>query len=184
MKIKQFSLDTTTTGAVTPWHFLDWRQNPFAVSFSIDQSGTAAHVVEYGYSNLVAKDAVATNSTTTTTITLPNHGLITGDSVIISRAWWANGTNADTEATTRNGTFAATRVDANSFTITGTTNDGTAFKYPLQVMIVKTMVHDSYSSPATANSDGNLAFSVQACRVRVTTGGAGWLTFNVSQGSN
>ena len=84
MKIKQFALNTASTGAVTPWHFLDWRQNPFAVSFSIDQTGTAAHVVEYGYSDLVRKQCNASNSTTTTTFVLANHGLITGDSVVVS----------------------------------------------------------------------------------------------------
>jgi hypothetical protein len=175
MKIKQFYLDTASTGNATPWHFLDWRQNPFAVSFQIDQSGTAAHVVEYGYSDLIPKRVALSRTTTTATLTYKNHGLIAGDSLVVS------GAGAPFDGTYQ----VASRASADAVTYT-VANSGATAATPetAKAIFVKTMVHDSYGTPATANSDGNLAFSVQACRVRVTTGGAGNLTFHVSQGSN
>ena len=176
MKIKQFYLDTTTTGNVTPWHILDWRQNPFAVSFQVDQAlGTAAYVVEYGYSDLTAKKVNLTRSTTTATLSYPLHGLMAGDSVVVSGA----GAPFD-------GTFqVASRVDANNVTYTvPDSGASSAGSDTAKAVFIKTMVHDTYATPATVSTDGNLAFSVQACRVRVTTGGAGNLTFHVSQGSN
>lgn len=176
MKIKQFYVDTTNTGTVSPWHFLDWRQNPFAVSFQIDQgSGTGAHVVEYGYCDMVPKRVALSRTTTTATLTYKNHGLKADDSIIVT------GAGAPFDGTYQ----VASRVSADAITYT-VANSGatTATPETAKAMFIKTMVHDSYGTPATASSDGNLAFSVQAVRVRVTTGGAGNLTFAVSQGSN
>lgn len=183
MKIKQFFKSGAATG-YTPWYFLDWRQNPFAVSFQVDYVGTTlAYTIEYGYSDLVPEPVIITNSTTTATVTFPNHGLATGDSVIISGAEYADGT--DQTADTLNGTFQVTRTGANTFTYTHTTNDGTVCKNPARAVFIKVMTHDSYGTPVTAASDGNLAFSVQATRLKITTAEAATsLTFHVSQGSN
>jgi hypothetical protein len=183
MKIKSFFVDGAATG-YSPWHFLDWRQNPFAVSFQVDYVGsTLAYTVEYGYSDLQPKPVYIANSTTTATVTYPNHGLSTGDSVIISGAEYLNGTA--TTATTLNGTFQVTRTGANTFTYTHTTNDGTLCRNPARAIFIKVLTHDTYGTPSTAATDGNLAFSVQATRVKVTTAEAATsLTYHVSQGSN
>ena len=182
MKVKQFLLDTTTTGNATPWHMLDWRQNPFAVSFHFEiASGTPTYSVQYGYCDLIPKKVNITNSTTTATVVWKNHGLKDGDSVVISGAEYADGT--DQTATTLNGTFAITRVDANSFTYAHTTNDGTVIKNQATAMFIRPMVHDSVATKTTSE-DGNLAYSVPYIRSIVTTGSAGQGIFTVTQGSN
>jgi hypothetical protein len=184
MKIKSYFLSGAATG-YSPWHFLDWRQNPFAVSFLVDYQGggTLAYTVEYGYSDLAPKPVHITNSTTTATVTYPNHGLVTGDSVIISGAEYADGT--DQTATTLNGTYQVTRTGANTFTYVHTTNDGTKCVNPARAIFIRVMTHDTYGTSAIASTDGNLAFSVQATRIKVTTlEAATSLVFHVSQGSN
>lgn len=175
MKIKSFYKSGAATG-YTPWHFLDWRQNPFAVSFQVDHKGTTlAYTVEYGYSDLIVKQPTITRSTTTATLTYPNHGLNTGDSVIVS------GCGAPLD-----GTFQVTYSSANAVTYT-VANSGATVVSPefARALFVRVMTHDSYSPAVTASSDGNLAFSVQATRVKITVAEAStYLNFHVSQGSN
>ena len=175
MKIKSFYLSGAATG-YTPWHFLDWRQNPFAVSFQVDHKGTTlAYTVEYGYSDLIVKRPHITRSTTTATLTYPNHGLNTGDSVIITGC----GSPLD-------GTYQVTYSSASAVTYT-VANSGATIVSPefARAIFVRVMTHDTYGTPATTSTDGNLAFSVQATRVKVTTAEAAtYLNFHVSQGSN
>lgn len=191
MKIKSYNLATTTTGFVTPWHFLDWRQNPFAVSFQVDQNvGTAAYIVEYGYSDLIPKRVNLSQTTTVGTVTFPNHNMaaagssIGPDSIILSDCWIQSAT-ALTECPQLQGAFqVATVTSKDIFTFTVGDSASRTLAYDPKAIFIKTMAHDTYSTAATVSTDGNLAFSVQAVRVRITTGGAGNLRFNVSQGSN
>lgn len=181
MKIKQFVLDTGTQFNTTPWCALDWRQNPFSVSFQVDIAGsTGTYTVQYGYSDLIPKKVTISNSTTTATVTYPNHGLKTGDSVIISGARWADYSTA----TNLNGTYQVTRVDANTFTYVHTTDANTATAPDASTAIfIKVMDHDSVAAKTTSE-DGNLAFGVQFVRCWCTVAGAGKYLFTVTQGSN
>jgi hypothetical protein len=183
MKIKQFFVSGAAAG-YSPWHVLDWRANPFSVSFQVDYIGTTMdYTIEYGYSDLVPKKVDISNSTVTATVTYKNHGLSTGDSVIISGAVYGDGT-AKT-ATTLNGTFTITRTSADAFTYAHTTNDGTIIENPATAIFMRVMTHDSYGTALKVSSDGNLAFSVQAVRLKVVTGEAATsCVFTVSQGSN
>lgn len=174
MRLKQYYVDTTTTGTVSPWHMLDWRQNPFSVSFQVDAVGGAAFIIELGYSDLVSKKVTVTRSTTTATLTYANHGLTTGDSVIVYNC----GAPLD-------GTFTVTRSSSNVVTYT-VANSGATAVYPdlARAIFIKPMTHSSFSSPATASIDCQAGAPVQFVRLKVTTGAAGNATLLISQGSN
>lgn len=171
MRVKQYRFNAAATG-FTPWHALDWRQNPFSVSFLVDiGAGSGTYTVEYGYCDMIPRQFNITQSLTVATVKWANHGLDTGDSIIVS------GTG-----TTLDGTYTiASVVDANNITYTAT--DSATRDVMGTVLGVRVMPHDSVAA-ATASADGNLAFGVQFVRMRVTVAGSGYFTFIVTQGSN
>lgn len=192
MKIKKYVVNTAATGTVSPWHFLDWRQNPFAVSFQVDVNvgSTATYVVEYGYCDMVPKRIQLAQATTVGTVTYPDHGMAAAgtkvgpDSIILSDCW-VQSTTALTRVPTLEGTFPVASVtNKDVFTFTVSDSATRVLAHPPRAMFVKAMEHDSYNTPSAVSTDGNLAFSVQAVRVRIASGSAGALTFTVSQGSN
>jgi hypothetical protein len=172
MRPKMFSINTAATGQ-TPWHFLDYRANPFSVSVMCDTNGgTGSYVVEHGFSDMIRRNIVINRSTTTATIDIADHKLGPSDNIIISGS-----------GTTFDGTWlVASVVNANQITVT-VPNSGdtyaTGFAIPVHVF-----PHSVLGSAQTTAKDGNYAFPVQCVRMRITVTGAGSYTFLVNQGSN
>lgn len=172
MRPKTYVLDTDATG-VTPWHMLDFKQNPFAVAFQVNIAGnTGTYTVEHAFCDLTKRGASISRSTTTATMTLLSHGAAVGDSVIIE--------NADAPLA---GTYAvASIIDVDTLTYT-VANTGSSLAATARVLVLKVMPHTSVAAQTTSK-DGNYAFPVQYVRARCTVAGGGNYYFTVNQGSN
>lgn len=163
------TVSSATRGA---WIPLNTYISPFNVGIGCVCSSNinATYSVEYSHDNSldwVACSIVA--AATTATLTLVNHGLTTSDSIIVSGTGNAN----------VDGTFQVAGVtDQNvvTYTITSTTASFTSAK----VGVMRVFVHSTLAAK-TANADGNIAYPVQAVRLRLTSWVAGYVTMLVNQ---
>jgi hypothetical protein len=171
MRPKTYVLDTDATGQ-TPWHMCDFRANPFSVAFQVDIAGnTGTYTVEHGFCNMVLEDCNISRSTTTATVTLANHGLAVGDSIVVSNG----GAPLD-------GTYAVASVtNVNVFTYT-VANSGATTANGARILRIRVMPHSSIAAQTTSK-DGNYAYPVQFVRARCTVAGAGNYYFTVNQGN-
>jgi hypothetical protein len=171
MRPKTFILNTAVQYTATPWHRMDDRQSPFNVGFFVDVQGTGTYTVEHGFANFNdVKLPKITRSTTTATVTLPNHGLQVGDSLVV----WGCGAPLD-------GTFPVASVtDANVVTYT-VANSGVAAGADPHCVPIRVFQHSSVASKTTSQ-DGNYAFPVNCVRCTCTVAGTGKYAFHVNQG--
>jgi hypothetical protein len=172
MRPKSYTLSTAATGA-TPWHTCDYRANPFSVAFQVDIAGnTGTYTVEHGFCDMVVAQGKISRTTTTATVTLKDHGLAVGDSVVVTNG----GAPLD-------GTYAVASVtDVNTFTYT-VANSGATAAPSANILRIRVMPHSSIAAQTTSK-DGNYAYPVQMVRARCTVSGAGSYVFHVNQGSN
>lgn len=172
MRPHMFSINTAATGQ-TPWHFLDYRANPFSVSVRCDTNGgTGSYVVEHGFSDMVRRNIVINRTSTTATVEIQDHKLGAGDNLIITGC-----------GTTFDGTWAIASVpNANQVTFT-VPDSGAAYATGFAIG-VHVFPHSVLGTAQTTAKDGNYAFPVQCVRMRITVSGAGSYTFLVNQGSN
>lgn len=163
------TVSSATRGA---WIPLNTYISPFNVGIGCVCSSNinATYAVEYSHDNPL--DPVACHisaSTTTATLTLTNHGLTTSDSIIVVGTGNAN----------VDGTFQVAGVtDQNviTYTITSTAAVFTSGK----VAVMRVFTHSTLTAK-TANADGNIAYPVQAVRLRITSHTAGYVTMLVNQ---
>lgn len=174
MRPKTYRLSTGATG-VTPWHMLDYRANPFSVAFQVDIAGnTGTYTVEHGFCDMQKYGASIARSTTTATVTMANHGLAVGDSIVVENCADLGGGA---------GTYAVAAVtNVNVFTYT-VADSGSALESNARITKIRVMPHASIAAQTTSK-DGNYAYPVQFIRCRCTVSGAGSYYFTVNQGSN
>jgi hypothetical protein len=172
MRPKTYTVSTAAVGQ-TPWHMCDYMANPFSVAFQVDIAGnTGTYTVEHGFCNMEKREAKISRSTTTATVTMLNHGLAVGDSVVVENG----GAPFD-------GTYAVASVtDTSTFTYT-VANSGAAAATDVRILSIRVMPHSSIAAQTTSK-DGNYAFPVQFVRCRITVAGAGVYIFHVNQGRN
>lgn len=172
MRPKTFILNTASTGS-TPWHRVDDKQSPFNLAFAVDVQGTGTYTVQHGFCNFNdRKSPKITRSTTTATLTLPNHGLQVGDSLVVGGA----GAPLD-------GTYdIASVVDANNVTYTVANSGNTANNDGAWCTPIRVYPHSSVAAQTTSK-DGNYAFPVNVIRCTCTVSGTGQYAFHVNQGS-
>lgn len=169
MRQRTFKLNTAAVGA-TPWYMLDIKANPFSVSFQVDIAGnTGTYTVQHGFSDMEKRGASISRTTTTATVTLKDHGLAVGDSVVVENA----GAPLD-------GTYdvaSVTNVDVFTYTVV---NSGATSAPTARLISIRTMPHSSIAAQTTSK-DGNYAFPVQFIRCQCTVSGAGNYQFTVTQ---
>lgn len=157
----------------SPWIPVNSKQNPTGISLgcTISSGASLTYQVQHTFDSPFNQVTAAwSRSTTTATVTIPDHGLVVGDSVIVEGA----GSPFD-------GTYAvASIVDANNFTYT-VTDTGDASSRSGRIVLLRTFVHSSITGK-TVNSDGNYAFPIAATRLVVTAYTSGNVTLTVRQG--
>jgi hypothetical protein len=164
---------TVSSATRSAWIPLNTYISPFNVGIGCVCSSNinATYSVEYSHDNPL--DAVAcsiTRSTTTATLTLPNHGLTTSDSIIVVSSGDSN----------LDGTYQVASVP-NQNTVTYTVADtGVTASISAKVAVMRVFTHSTLASK-TANADGNIAYPVQAVRLRITAYTAGYVTMLVTQ---
>lgn len=144
------------------------------VVFSSNKNLTVT--VDYATDPLVPQPCKVTRVTTTATLTLVNHGLSIGDSIVVSQA----GAPFD-------GTYAvATVTDQNVITYTvtdsGSTGAGGNLVGNPQVIPLRVQAHPVLSG-ITANADSNFSVPPTVCRLRCSSYTAGYADLNVVPGS-
>lgn len=164
----------------SPWLPVSYYENPFSVSLfaslSADNSGIT-YKVQHTPDNPqdLRQPQSITRTTTTATVTDPNHGLKTGDCLM---TFGTGDPNLDT--TIGLGTDV-TVVDVNTYTYV-VANTGAAAARIGTTRIVTLKVYDhAQMTGLVANADGNYAFPVQAVRVRNTAWTAGTTSLKVIQ---
>ena len=173
MRPKSYTLSTAATGA-TPWHMCDYRANPFSVLIAVDIAGnTGTYTVENGISDMVKRVASISRTTTTATVTLVNHGLAAGDSVVVENA----GAPLD-------GTYAVASITSTSVFTYTVVNSGATSAADARILLIKVYPHSGALAAATTSQVGNFAYPTQFVRCRCTVTGAGSYSFHVNQGSN
>lgn len=174
------------------WVPLNFHQKNFQVSLvgTMDNgaaAGTGTWEVQHTFDdpnlNPPKVPTSLTRAAAVATVVLPNHGLRTGDSVIVYSS--GDPVNLDTQLSTDTPPQQlgadVTVVDANTFTY-AVPNAGATVGIPGTRVITLRVMNHAQMNALTAATDGNYAFPVRACRARVTTAGAGNLRLVVTQG--
>ncbi|HSV90913.1 MAG TPA: hypothetical protein VLH80_07420 [Nitrospiraceae bacterium] len=180
----------TVTGAPgdSAWVPVSYYQNPFSVSLeyspSTDAAGPPAGSVQHTFDDpqVPHQPQSITRSGTTATVVDPGHGLLTGDCVMV----FASG---DPNLNTPIGIGAdITVVDANTYTYTVANTGLTAALPTAQVITLRVINHAQLSStgttpPGASRLDGNYAFPIRACRLKMSALSAGSASLTVTQGA-
>lgn len=168
---------SVTVGAagVSSWIPLDTNRLPFNVGFgcTILTDTTLTYSVQYTFDNLANRQPCSiSRSTTTATVTLANHGLSVGDSVLIENSG----------STVLDGTYAVASVTNSSvFTYTVANSGATASALGTTAIIMRVFDHPDIDDETTA-TNGNIAFPCTAMRLIVTSYTDGAVTLTVAQG--
>lgn len=141
----------------------------------IDDGSTLTWEVQHTLSGLDSsreRQVTISRSTTTATVTDPNHGLDVGDSVIVEGSGTSNldGTRE-----------VVSIVDANSYTYTVANTGPTASAVGTRAKNLKVFIHSTLTGQA-GNADGNYAFPPTAVRFYVTAYTSGALNAQIVQG--
>lgn len=161
-----------SAAGVAPWIPLNRYSSTIAIAlgviFSTNKNLTAE--VQYVTDPLVSQPCSISRSTTTATLTLTNHGLAVGDSVVVT-GW----------DTLLDGVYAVggvTNENVITFTVAdvGATGSAGARVIPLRVQVHPTL------TALTADAVGNFAYPPTACRLAVTSYTAGYVDLDVVSG--
>lgn len=161
--------EISATGS-TDWTFLDWKAKEFNVSVAVKfATGTVlTYKVEHTFNDPhLRQPATISQATTVATVTLNDHGLVIGDSIIIS--------NDNVGNTNLSGTRAVlTTPDANTFTyLAGNSATVAAFETPIVVL----NVFNHVTLAGTASDDGNYVNPIRATRLTVSSHTSGTARF-------
>ena len=169
----------STTGGSSRWITVDSMQPPFSVGLGVSVaygSTSPVYVVQHTFDPTddgTRQVSIACTASTTVTVTDTAHGLSTGDSVTITGA--TNGIN---------GTFDVTVTNANTYTYTTTTStyNGVANCSSNRVYPHATINTTTTASGTITRIDGNYAFPIYACRIKLASG-SGTVSLTVMQGT-
>lgn len=164
---------TVSSATSSLWIPLNILATPFNVAIGCVCSSNKnfTYAVEYSHDspNLPVPCSIS-RSTTTATLTLVNHGLTTSDAIIVSGSGDSN----------LDGNYAVASVpNQNSITYT-VVDTGATTSISAKVAPMRVFTHSTITAK-TANSDGNIAFPVQAVRLTVNPWTAGYVTMIVTQ---
>jgi len=195
-----FQQVSLTAIGISPWVPLDYRQRPFNVGIQVQVASTVTAVgftVEVstsrwsktpaglGGGDNVIPTSITRVTTVATVVTPFNHGLNVNDTIIVFDSDPTSSPNADSGATTLDGTFlVASVVSATSFTYTvvdsGTGAAGNFVSYiPIFHQAASTALTGATASLFAALADQ----PATAVRLNVTAyTGTGPVTMNVIQG--
>jgi hypothetical protein len=129
--------------------------------------------VEYSSDQLVPQDCKITRSTTTATLTLTNHGLSVGDSIVVSQA----GAPLD-------GTYAVASVTNQNVITYTVANSGVTTTQGKNAQVIPLRISDHpVLSALTANADSNFTVPPSVVRLTCTAFTAGYADLNIRSGS-
>lgn len=169
MRQKTFNL---AEAGSTVWLPLDTKLTNFqaALGVSLSNGATLTYTVQHTLSDLGNnQDCTISQSTTVATVTLNDHGLVVGDSVVVDKI--INNTNLS-------GTRAvASVIDANQFTYTAD-NSATVAATDTKLVALNVFPHATLVNN-TASADGNYLFPVSATRLTITAYTDGSARFEV-----
>ena len=162
-----------SAAGVSAWIPVNRAQRAFGIGFgcSISNGAALTYKVQHTISDLqAARTVTISRSTTTATVTDTAHGLVVGDSVVVTGS----------ASSALDGTFAvASIIDADNYTYT-CANSG-----PAAAVAQLTRLHVFDHATVTgksASSDGNYAYNVTAIRLNVTAYTSGSVLMEVNQG--
>ena len=138
------------------------------VAFSSNKNLTAA--VEYALDPLEGQPCNISRSTTTATLTLTNHGLSVGDSIIVSDA-----------PAPLAGTYAVASVTNQNVITYTVTNSGATAAFGAKVIPLRIQVHPVLTG-LTADADSNFSVPPTVARLTVSSYVAGYVDLNVVSG--
>lgn len=171
MRIQYVTIGSATSSA---WQPIDYKQKAFAVGLAgiISSGASLTWKVQHTFDDLGRlQPFTASRTTTTATVTLPDHGLTAGDSIQVQYA----GAPFD-------GYYAVASVsDQNTFTYT-VANSGAAASLPTAQLVAMRVFDNSVLVSQTGRKDANYAFPVTACRLVCTAYTSGKVTLIVTQG--
>jgi len=167
---------TTITSGSSRWITVDSMQPPFGVGLGVSiayGSSTPNWTVQHTFDPTDGPThpvTIACAASATVQVTDTAHGLQAGDSVTITGS----------SNSLINGTFdVATVVDANTYTYTTTS---TTYNGPAQCASMRVYPHAVLVSQTSTRADGNYAFPIYACRIKLNSG-SGTVSFTVMQGT-
>lgn len=165
-----------TLGAAgnTPWIPINYLQSRFGIGFAVTLSsdGNLTYSVQHTFDDPTEKTPVSISRTTTTaTVTDPDHGLNTGDSVLIE----------GTQSSNLDGTKTVTVTDANTYTYTVANSGATTGGMFATVKRFRVFNHEDVVSK-TDRQDGNYAYPPRMVRLNISSYSAGKATLAILQG--
>lgn len=179
------SVSLTATGYST-WVIPDYRQRPPNIQLNAEvPAGGATFSVLYTNDDLISQagwvyPTSITRSTTTATVTSPNHGLNTNDLILVFNTGFPD--------------FQATSLDVTTVPKPITVTDNNTFTYTVTNSGISTAATQAYYVPArvfpaaamtakSARTDGNIAFPCSGIILNVTAyTGPGPVVLQVIQG--
>ena len=164
----------STSGGSSRWVTIDSMQPAFGVGLGVSIAYGAVspvYTVQHTFDptdGQARQVSIACTASTTVTVTDVAHGLSTGDSVTINA----------TSNSAINGSFdvTVTGADTYTYTTTSTTYNGMANCLSFRVYPHAILVNQN------ARADGNYAFPIYACRVKLVSG-TGTISLSVMQGT-
>lgn len=171
----------------SPWCPINWEQVSFAIGLfsSITSGAVLTYSVQHSPDGPENRRQVSISRTTTTaTVTDPDHRLSTGDSVIVSGSGDPN-LDSPVDAQGRPIGVDITFVDANTYTYT-VANTGATASVVGQTYVTSYRVFNHDGTPPmvglTARADGNYAFPPRSIRLKVTAYTSGKVDLVIIQG--
>ena len=164
----------STSGGSSRWITVDSMQNAFGigmgVTFSMNNTATATVYHTFDPTDGPTHQvSVSCSGSTTVTVTDVNHGLISGDSVTITGA-----TNS-----VINGTYDITALTDNTYSYTIASSQ--TYSGIVNCLSLRVFPHSTLVDIAGVRADGNYAFPIYACKVKMISG-EGTVTLTVVQG--
>jgi len=164
---------TLGAAGASPWIPINYLQNAFGIGFAVTLSsdGNLTYSVQHTFDDPTtnARDISIARSTTTATVTDPDHGLNTGDSVIVESSGSSN----------LDGTKTVTVTSANAYTYTVANSGPTAAAAKAKSLRIFT--HEDVAAK-TDRQDGNYAYPPRAIRLAISSYTAGKATLAILQG--
>lgn len=174
------TLVTVAAAGNSAWIPTNYLQKPFVVSLaaSITSGAVLTYKVQHSFDDPQKPRPVTALVRVGTAVTVmdPDHRLSVGDSVNIMNSGDPN----------LDGTYdVASVVDADNYTYTVANTGILVPSAPWNVRVVSLRVYDhaDFTGGISVRKDGNYAFPVQACRLRVTAYTSGKVDLEVTQGN-
>lgn len=178
-----------TQGALgsTLWVPINQLQPAFGIGLgaSVTSGAVLTYSVQHTFDDLsttMRRGVTITRAATVATVVDIDHRLSVGDSLIITGTGTANLDSPVDSSGRPLGNDVATVVDANSYTYTVANSGPTADQGNTYLLSARVYNHSTMTGQ-TGRVDGNYAFSIQACRLKVTAYTSGKVDLMILQGT-